>query len=396
MNCIENSGVHARVITPEDGGHYFFGYYDLQPFDSTGRFHLCHKAPFEDHIPAPEDVCELGVIDLKEGTFIKFAETTAWNFQQGALLQWYGDDDHVIYNVRRNGTFQACVQNIKSGEKRYLPRAYTCLSPDAKLALCVSFSRMFDFRPGYGYAGIADPWAAEQAPVEDGVFLMDTVSGETKLLYSLADLRFFHAEEPCSSEKLLINHITFSPSGTRFVMLLRNFKNPEAGIKWKTQLLTSDLEGNLFLWAPFSYQSHYHWKNEKELVMYGGNFSNDRADGALWLFTDGITGGVRLPEPNPRKDVHCLYSPNRRYISGDDYPKEDDYRTLHLIDTVTGTDHILGRYLSRISDDTNRDFRCDLHARFAPDGRWMSFDSIHTGHRTVCLLDLAELCGYQF
>ena len=396
MQCMENAGIHARVITPEDGGHYFFGYYDLQPFDTTGRYHLCHKAPFEDHIPEPDDVCELGVIDLQEGGFIKFAETTAWNFQQGALLQWYGDDDHVIYNVRQDGAFRACVQNIKNGEKRYLPRAYTCLSPDCKKALCVNFSRMFDFRPGYGYSGIEDPRKNELAPADDGVFLMDTESGETKLLLSLADLQKFHVEEPCSSGKLLINHITFSPDSDRFVMLLRNFKSADGTVKWKTQLLTSDPEGKLFLWAPFSYQSHYHWKNEKELVMYGGNFSNDRGDGALWLFTDGVCGGVRLPEPNPKKDVHCLYSPNRRYISGDDYPKEDEYRTLHLIDTVTGTDTILGRYHSFISGDSNRDFRCDLHARFNRNGSLISFDSIHTGHRTVCLLDLTELEGYQY
>lgn len=396
MNCIENAGVHARIITPEDGGHYFFGYYDLQPFDATGRFHLCHRAPFEDRIPEPEDVCQLGLLDLEKGIFQKFGETTAWNFQQGALLQWYGDDDHVIYNVRRGGAFQACVQNIRTGKQRFLPRAYTCLSPDAKKALCINFSRMFDFRPGYGYAGIPDPWKEENAPSDDGIFLMDTQTGETRLLLSLADLKAFHWEEPCSEEKLLINHITFSPDGAHFVMLLRNFKNPELGIKWKTQLLTSDLEGNLSLWAPFSYQSHYHWKNARELVMYGGNFSNDRADGALWQFTLGTVGAVRLPEPNPTKDVHCLYSPNRRYISGDDYPKEDEYRTLHLIDTETNTDHILGRYHSFISDDTNRDRRCDLHARFDRSGRWMSFDSIHTGHRTVCLLDLSLLPQYEY
>lgn len=396
MKCIENAGVHARVVSPEDGGHYFFGYYDLQPFDTTGRYHLCHKAPFEDHIPLPDEVCELGLIDLQEGTFAAFAETAAWNFQQGALLQWYGDDEHVIYNVRREDGFKACVQNIKSGEKRYLPRAYTCLSPDGKKALCINFSRMFDFRPGYGYSGIEDPWKDENAPEGDGVYLMDTVTGEEKMLFSLADLRDFHVEKPCSDGKLLINHITFAPDGKHFVMLLRNFKEPDKGLKWKTQLLTSDLEGNLSLWAPFSYQSHYHWKNERQMVMYGGNFSNDRSDGALWLFTLGITGGKRLPEPNPKKDVHCLYSPNRRYISGDDYPKEDEYRTLHLIDTATNTDTILGRYRSFISDDTNRDFRCDLHARFDRSGRQMSFDSIHTGHRALCLLDLGELSDYQY
>ena len=40
-----------RVFTPDDGYHYFFGYYDLQPFDSTERFHLMHRVPFMDRLP---------------------------------------------------------------------------------------------------------------------------------------------------------------------------------------------------------------------------------------------------------------------------------------------------------------------------------------------------------
>ena len=67
------SGIDAKVITPSDGGHYFFGYYDLQPFDSTGRYHLCHKVGFEGRIPEADEVCELGVIDLKTNEFIKYA-----------------------------------------------------------------------------------------------------------------------------------------------------------------------------------------------------------------------------------------------------------------------------------------------------------------------------------
>ena len=31
-------------IVPEDGRHYFFGYYDLQPFDSKQKRHLAHRA----------------------------------------------------------------------------------------------------------------------------------------------------------------------------------------------------------------------------------------------------------------------------------------------------------------------------------------------------------------
>jgi len=395
--CIEPMGVHARVITPEDGGHYFFGYYDLQPFDSTGRYHLCHRAEFEDRIPTENDPCQLGAIDLETGDFIRFAETTAWNFQQGALLQWYRDDDHVIYNVREGSAFRSCVQNVKTGEKRILPMAFANLSQDGKHALCINFSRLFDFRPGYGYAGIPDPYAHINAPKEDGIFLMDTETGDCKMILSYTTLRDAFYEEPYSAGKLLVNHITFNPAGDRFVILLRNFKKLPENPLFRTQLLTCDLEGNLFRLAPFGYESHYHWKNDRELLIFGAyDDARARGNGSLWLYQDLTASAAPLPEPNPKKDVHCLYSPNRRYILGDAYPNEEEYRPLYLIDTEEGVQYTLGEYLSYINVGDDRQYRCDLHARFRQDGRYLSFDSIHPGKRCVCMMDLAPLKGYRF
>ena len=118
INCkvippaVEESGVKARVITPDDGGHYFFGYYDLQPFDSTGRYHLCHKAPFEDRLPEADDICELGVIDLQTGKFIKYAETNAWNFQQGMMISSYVAKSFLI-----NYTLKQLLQAAKNMQR---------------------------------------------------------------------------------------------------------------------------------------------------------------------------------------------------------------------------------------------------------------------------------------
>ena len=81
-----------RIINPDDGYHYFFGYYDLQPLDSAQRMHLAHRVRFIDRLPEAGDIAELGAIDMDTGVFEKYAETTAWNFQQGAMLRRiYGD-----------------------------------------------------------------------------------------------------------------------------------------------------------------------------------------------------------------------------------------------------------------------------------------------------------------
>lgn len=43
--------------------------------------------------------------------------------------------------------------------------------------------------------------------------------------------------------------------------------------------------------------------------------------------------------------------------------------------------------------DANWDIRCDLHARFNPQGTKVSFDSVHTGRRQICELDLSSIIG---
>ena len=67
--------------------------------------HLVHRVKFWDRLPTAEDVAEIGYLD--NGKFIKIAETTAWNFQQGAMLQYHPFlENTVYYNVYENGDFR--------------------------------------------------------------------------------------------------------------------------------------------------------------------------------------------------------------------------------------------------------------------------------------------------
>lgn len=399
ITAIEQAGVHAEVITPDDDGHYFFGYYDLQPFDSTGRYHLCHKVAFEDRIPGPDDVCEIGMLDLEDGNrFIKLAETYAWNFQQGALLRWYRDDDHILFNVYEDGRYGCCILNIKTGEKKILPMPIADVSPDGKWGLSINFLRVWNFRPGYGYCQIKDPWFDVKAPEDDGLFLMNMETGETKMLASYKQIKEQFYFEPNANGKLVINHVNFNTAGDRYVMLFRNF--PEPGMWWRTQLISGDLEGNLFKITDYRLNSHYHWKNEDQLLIWSGNDGND-AD--LWIFDD-LTDKYTVLEKremstelnDPNRDIHCLWSPNRRYIMGDGYPDVEHYRNLHFIDPEKNTDTIIGRYYSNTYARETMEYRCDLHARFDRTGRYVTFDSNHTGKRTVCRIDMSELKGYEY
>ena len=381
-----------RILTPEDGRHYFFGYYDLMPFDSEERRHLCHRVSFMDRLPRADDTAELGEIDLESGEFRKFAETTAWNFQQGAMLRRIYDDRHVLYNVRDPGTpsgFAAEILGLGDGERKRIPVPAADVSKNGRYLLSVNFSRIYDFRPGYGYAGVPDPWKDVNAPRDDGILLADLTTGETRLLADYDRIRREFPEPPYSDGRLLVNHITFNPSGTRFLFLLRNFPGPgERG--WKTQLLVSDLSGRLTKLTDYCVNSHYHWKNDEEILIVSSARREDSRF-SLWLM-NAVTGEkTRLPDPNPAFDIHCLYSPDRRYILGDSYPggERGNTRSLWLIDTERGTMTEPVQVSTVIPPVV--DIRCDLHARWSPSGRFVTFDSTHTGRRTVVLVTAEEL-----
>src|SRR5213592_3915160 len=106
-----------RAVT-RGPGHHSFGYYDKSPWDTTGRYLLALEAPFCDRSPGPGDVATLGVVDLAEGEqFRPFAETRAWNWQQGCMLQWLppAADRLVIYNDRDGQRFVSVICDALSG-----------------------------------------------------------------------------------------------------------------------------------------------------------------------------------------------------------------------------------------------------------------------------------------
>ena len=368
-------------ISPDDKYHYFFGYYDLQPYDKTGKLHLAHRVKFADRLPEKEDICEVGVIDIAARRFIKIGETTAWNFQQGAFLNWFGENS-IIFNAFTDGKLCSMVKDLDGNTVKVIPMPIASLSQDKKWGLSINFARVYAFRPGYGYVGTKDKYANEKAPEKDGVFLVDVQSGKCKLLISYAELVKKFPEPPYTEDKLVINHVTFNPSGDKFLMLLRNF--PEHGKK-STQVLVIDVDGNVKKMTDYQVNSHYSWKNDQEFIIW-----SVLEEGKGIYFFDAKTGKrSRLNEDVLDKDdIHCLYSPDGDCFIGDSYPYVDGYRHIYKYNFQDGS----VEDLIKVKHDEPRigDIRCDLHARFSRDGKELSFDSYCGEYRAIYRLRLEE------
>lgn len=382
-------------------GHSFFGYYDLQPWSGNGEYHLCGRVPFMDRMPESCDRMELGMIRQYDDCFIPLASTYAWNFQQGAMLQWnpLAPDDEIIYNAFISGAYRAVVRNIRTGAERLLPHPVANVAQNGRYALSFHFGRLYDFRPGYGYCQIPDENEYVRAPENDGIYRIDMIRGTEKMILSLKQVQeifngHFH---PPEGRKMLVNHITFNPSGTRFLALARSMPAPdETWEGWASLLFTADSDGgNVHVFDGRGNASHYAWRDDEHLVIFADNGYQKKPGMKLCLLTDKTQDVEFIDTDYFTFDGHCSYCPaDKNWLLYDSYPDEEGYRRLLLYNLKEGKGYTLARLLSlKKSMQISDEIRCDLHPRWNRDGSMISFDSIHEGVRHVYRMDLSPLTG---
>ena len=383
---IINKSVPVRRISPADG-EYFFGYYDLPAM--RGALHLAHKAPFADRLQKKGDRALVGVIDTDSGKFEELDETEAWNFQQGAMLQWNpAESDEIIYNCVADGEYRAAVMNIKTGKKRFLDMPVANVSPKGDYALSVNFSRIYDFRPGYGYASFADRFYYKNHPEDDGIFLTDIKTGKSKMIISLDELwNFAGSHFNGNDQKIAINHITFNTDGSRFLCLVRNFVKP--GEQLITATVTANADGSdMFLLSDFAIQSHYNWRDRENVIFYasGKELSCSRGWANNYILRDKSHSGEPVADYFFVGDNHMSYSPDRSLLLADTYPDGNRMQALRIYDFAKDILINIGKFYSLPRSVI--DIRCDLHPRWDNEGKRISFDSTHEGIRGIYMTDI--------
>jgi len=382
----QSRSVPVRAVTTGPR-HHFFGYYDKSPWDATGRYMLALEAPFADREPGPDDRATVGVIDLEADCLLyPLAETTAWNWQQGAMLQWLpgATDRLIIFNDRRDDGFISVIMNIRNAEVRVLPRPIYAISRDGSRALTPNFARLADLRPGYGYAGLADPWRDNPQPADDGIYEMDLATGESRLIISIAQVAGLARDQTMARRHHWFNHLLFNPDDSRFVFLHRWQR--AAGGRY-TRMFTAAPDGSgIFCVSDHEMVSHFDWRDERQILAWARRREvGDR----FFLFTDQSTKFEVVGEGVLTADGHCSYSPDGEWILTDTYPDQENMRRLMLYRPDENRRVDLGRFFS--PPELQGPIRCDLHPRWSRDGRQVCMDSAHEGTRQMYVVEVAEV-----
>lgn len=418
-----NSFMKQPIFVSPPDNHYFFGYYDKSQLNRSSTRLLALRVDFIDRVPNRNDRAVIGYFNLEEEgqPFVEVADTRTFNWQQGCMLQWLGPDHEtrIIYNDLEEGRFVSIILDLETRKRKVLSMPVYTVAADGKMALCIDQERHHFCRRGYSYDGVTNHNKNQPVVPDDGIWRLDFETGETKQVIALEDLI---ANQQLSNMKEAVHHVEhlmLNPSGSRFCFLHR-WKMEEGGIF--DRLYTADPNGeDIYLLNDSGRVGHYCWRNDKEVLLYGGltnpvnrlrryknlvryifkpilplyhklvkdnsRFSKVLTGDSYLLFKDRSGGRKRVAPEISAEDGHPSFPPgNQTVFLSDTYPDPEEGSVAKLLryDLETGEHEVLAE-LDSIPEYDNSAVRCDLHPKSSYDGKYVSVDTMDRGIRGTYL-----------
>jgi hypothetical protein len=368
--------------------HHFFGYYGMSPWNRSGKKLICLETTIKGRGPNPGEPAGVCVVDAATGNAERITETRAWNFQQGTMFYWnpLAPETEVLFNDIHEGK-PACVKlDVTTGKKTFLPMAIAGVGTTGRYALCLDYGRLNRVRPVVGYVGAKDLFPNNKHPEGDGVYLMDLATGETKLIFSLAEAyrRLEKAHPEIRNRDLFFNHTVFNKSDTRFLVLARTIT--DKGVL-ESAMFTANLEGSdLREVIPYGNAvSHFDWRNDREIIAT----YNVEGIKRHVLFTDGGKDHRVVGEKHLIADGHCVFGPDQNWIATDRDNLPRTSKSLLLLNVATGAYAELREFEMAEMIHTRGEIRCDLHPRWKATGDQVCVDAFDAaGLRQLHIADI--------
>jgi hypothetical protein len=421
---MKESKVYPLTFSPK---HHFFGYYGKCPWSGDGKRVLSMEVDFIDRMPSGLDSADIGIVSLEDNSMFKrVASTKAWNWQQGCMLQWLPPDydKKIIFNDFRGGKFVSIILNLETKEEKILSMPIYDVHPNGKYAISLNFSRLEKVREGYGYRGVIYK-NEEIAPNDDGIFLLDLASGISRLIISFKDLVNFKHLDLMDQGFHWVDHLTFSPDGSRFAFFHRFLLKDG---RFYERLITANWDGSdKFVLLDTGMASHFTWRGNNQVLAWGRlpnmvvglsrknnllrfiapiyrglglrklikGFFRERVLGDGFLLLTDKSDSIKRVGVGVLENGHPSFLPDQEIIITDTYASKDHIRKLILYNISSGEQKVLGDFYSLpnlvYSQDLDWDssaMRADLHPRLNRTSTEVCFDSVHEGSRQIYGVDI--------
>jgi hypothetical protein len=401
--------VPVYCVTPGGTG-YIHRYYDSSPFSPSGRYFAVTRLPFEDRLPKPGDVAEIAVVDLETGGVRTVAETRGWDVQLGAQLQWGADDRTLLYNDLETRDWMPYGVRLdpQTGEYRRLAGTVYSVSPDGRWTASPCLRRIAVTQRGYGVIVPRGHIPENRgAPADDGVWITDLESGDTRLLASLEQI-VTSVQPPLAAARRRGDffgfHVKWNPQGTRLMLALRWL--PRSWLPWRRKrrlgakhVITMDADGTNVRLAVSAEQwarggHHPNWCPDGAHVLMNLNTQGDGVHFAR-LSLDGSACETLVPAVSG--SGHPTLHPDGRHLLADACVDEplafsDGTAPLRLVNIETGHETQLARIrIQPLAEKATGALRVDPHPAWDRSYTSIAFNACPDGRRRVFVADLRGL-----
>ena len=381
----------AYPISVHEG--YFFGFHDHTPFSDDNRKLLAQRFTIGLRMPKPDDTLKIGYFYGKGfSEYCEVSETRAWNWHQGSKLQWLGNKDVMVFNDHIGGKAVARLYDVQSGETRTLGGPIASASPNGDWAVGYNFERVQKYMPGYGYIqDTGDDSIRILAPDQDGLYRINVSSGSFEQIVSIAELAARDPDRSMEGAAHYVSHAVCGPDNKRVLFMHRWVKGDTRGRKERLYACNFDGSG-LYRFPTTDMVSHIGWRDRETVFAYcriagagdGYALMTDKGKGHFELIGKGqfLSDGHPSFERSGRWFVTDTYADRtrRRYLVVYDMERSRRYNLAYLRSPKEFATVKVGQH-----------WTCDLHPRWDREGRFICFDSTHTGERSLCIMDLGDV-----
>lgn len=353
--------------------HHLFGFHDICAWNDSNDRLVALEVDKINIPPSPDIAYGLGYVNL-ENEFIKFGETNAFNYPQGARQQWIANSNQVIVNDIINQKVISKIYDTNDCKLIETLEHSTHVITDNGWAFGLDYARLFRLG-AYGYAGAKDQTIGVNAPQDSGIIKHHIKTKESTVLLSVAEIANFKMNEK-QGKNHYITHLVLSPNQNRIAFLHR-YKLKDGGEV--TRLCTIGIDGDDLRCLLTGFYSHFDWIDDDNIMIW--RRLNDQA---LKLRTSLLYKIVPQQLLYVGKKMYRKLKGGAKTNSNDNSDKIDDSKAwLKVSDTSISKTTIIG--LGVISEDG--------HPMFCPTNRdWLISDNYPNkqGIRTLYLYNIKK------
>lgn len=384
INFNKNKEIAKNIIFKEG---YFFGFHDKCPWDTDDIKILSHKAFDNDKSRRVGAEIDIGYFkDDSLSEFVKITTTKAWNWQQGAMLQWDPIGNAIIFNdIIKNGEATLQRYSLDNNIRKDIGRASASISSNGLYSASISFCRFGFGLTGYGYYGLIEEDYKINIPEYNGDLIIQRRSNDKYLDYkriALNTLINTDFETAMQDSYHFISHPQFNPD-SNILCFFHRWKRPAKRVQ--TKIYFYRIEDETLTVADTGYMaSHYCWiDNDKILAYYETKEGDDsygiiKSDGKEMRLINNIKLSV---DGHP----YCHHFSGRVVL--DTYPDKARRQHLFLVNEMNFNDPIeLGEYYAPFRFQES--FRVDLHPRLNRGGNKIAVDCSFSGKRSLAIISI--------